>query len=116
MSNFELGIWGEHQAEKFLKKRGYKVLAHNFRCKLGEIDIVALKGEYLVIIEVKTRMSNRYGLPIEAVDEQKQRKLVRLALYYQKCKGLLNLPIRFDVVSILDEKIELIEGAFWAEW
>lgn len=112
MSNFELGIWGEREAAKFLKKRKYKILDKNFRCHIGEIDIVAKHGAYLVFVEVKTRASARYGLPMEAVDEQKQRKLCLLAQYYQKCKRLLDMPIRFDVVQILGDEIELIEGAF----
>jgi len=116
LSNFELGIWGEREAVKFLKKKKYKVIEQNYRCKLGEVDIIARHGAYLVFIEVKTRASNRYGLPMEAVDEAKQRKLTMLALYYQKSKGLLDLPIRFDVVQILGEEISLIEGAFYPEF
>ena len=114
MSNFELGIWGEKEAAKFLKKRKYKIIEQNYRCKLGEVDIIAKQGAYLVFVEVKTRASSRYDLPMEAVDEQKQRKLMMLALYYQKCKGLLDMPIRFDVVQILGEEVTLIEGAFFA--
>lgn len=112
MSNFELGIWGEREAVKFLKKHKYKIIEQNFRCHIGEVDIIAKRGEYLVFIEVKTRASARYGLPMEAVDEVKQQKLMRLALYYQKLKNLLNVPVRFDVVQVLCEEIKLIEGAF----
>lgn len=112
MSNFELGIWGEKEAVKFLKKRKYKVIEQNYRCKLGEVDIIARHGAYLVFIEVKTRASNRYGLPVEAVDEAKQRKLILLAQYYQKAKGLLDMPIRFDVVQILGEEVTLVSEAF----
>lgn len=114
MSNFELGIWGERQAVRFLKKHKYKVIDVNYRCHIGEIDAVAMDGKYLVFIEVKTRASARYGLPAEAVDEVKQRKLLFLAQYYQKYKRLLNMPIRFDVVEILGEEIRLIKGAFCA--
>ncbi len=112
MSNFELGIWGEREAVKFLKKQKYKVIEQNYRCKLGEVDIIARQGAYLVFIEVKTRASNKYGLPAEAVDEQKQRKLLLLAQYYQKVKGLLDMPIRFDVVQILGDEVTLITEAF----
>ena len=112
MSNFELGIWGEREAVKFLKKQKYKVIEQNYRCKLGEVDIIARQGAYLVFIEVKTRASNKYGLPAEAVDEQKQRKLLLLAQYYQKSKGLLDMPIRFDVVQILGDQVTLIPEAF----
>lgn len=112
MSNFELGIWGEREAEKFLKKRKYKILERNFRCPIGEVDIIARCGEYLVFVEVKTRASTRYGLPMEAVDEVKQQKLTHLALYYQKLKRLFDMPVRFDVVQVLGDEIKLIEGAF----
>ncbi len=112
MSNFELGIWGEKEAVKYLKKHKYKIIEQNFRCKLGEVDIIAKQGAYLVFIEVKTRASARYGLPMEAVDEIKQRKLNMLAVYYQKQFNLLDMPIRFDVVQVLGDEIKLIEGAF----
>lgn len=114
MSNFELGIWGEREAKKFLKKRGYHILEQNYRCKLGEVDIIATLGDYLVFIEVKTRASNAFGLPMEAVDSAKQRKLLRLAEYYQKSQRMLNMPVRFDVVQILGTEVTLIPEAFCA--
>ena len=76
MNNIALGIYGEKLALKYLKKQKYKILEKNFRCALGEIDIVAKDGEFLVFVEVKTRSSNAFGEPMEAVDFYKQRKLL----------------------------------------
>ena len=75
MNNIALGIYGEKLALKYLKKQKYKILEKNFRCALGEIDIVAKDGGFLVFVEVKTRSSNAFGEPMEAVDFYKQRKL-----------------------------------------
>ena len=111
-TNRALGIFGEKKAVKFLKKHKYKILDTNFTCVLGEVDIVAKDGEYLVFIEVKTRTTAMFGLPKEAVDEQKQRKIILVASYYQKVKRMLDTPVRFDVVQVLDGEIELIKGAF----
>lgn len=112
MNNIALGIYGEKLALKYLKKQKYKILEKNFRCALGEIDIVAKDGEFLVFIEVKTRSSNAFGEPMEAVDFYKQRKLSKLAVYYQKLKRKLDVPVRFDVVDIVGEQITLIKSAF----
>ena len=112
MNHIALGIAGEKKAVKFLKKHKYKILEKNYRCALGEVDVIARQGETLVFVEVKTRSSCLFGRPCEAVDEQKQEKLRRLALYYQRFKRLYNIPLRFDVVEVLDNEINLIEGAF----
>ena len=112
MNNIALGIYGEKLALKYLKKQKYKILEKNFRCALGEIDIVAKDGGFLVFVEVKTRSSNAFGEPMEAVDFYKQRKLSKLAVYYQKLKRKLDVPVRFDVVDIVGEQITLIKSAF----
>lgn len=112
MNNYALGLRGEIDAAKFLKKCKYKIIEQNFRCGIGEIDIVAQHGAYLVFLEVKARNSAIFGLPSEAVDIKKQRKLIQLAKYYQKAKGLLDKPVRFDVVEVLGKDINLIQGAF----
>jgi len=114
-----LGQQGEEAAIKFLKKRGYRILERNFRCPLGEIDIVSRHNNTLVFVEVKTRSSQAYGLPEEAIDYRKQRKLKQLAYYYIKYKGLgFEIKCRFDVVSVLKGstndgfKIRIIQNAF----
>lgn len=117
MSTKDIGLKGELLAEAFLKKQGYRIVERNFRCKFGEIDIIGFKKGVLSFIEVKTRSSDAFGQPIEAVDKTKQRRLVRLANYYlYKKKAQPELPCRFDVVSILMGKdkpvIGLIINAF----
>lgn len=112
MNKIALGVSGEKRAAKFLKKHKYKIIEKNFRCALGEVDIIAKQGETLVFIEVKTRSSCAFGRPAEAVDEVKQQKLRRLALYYQRYKRAYDIPLRFDVVEVLDDEINLIENAF----
>lgn len=98
---FSLGAAGEKAAAKFLQSIGYKVIARGHRQRLGEIDIVALDGQWIVFVEVKTWSSSQSGDPSEAVDRGKQERLTRAALIYLKQKGLLNQPARFDVVSIV---------------
>ncbi len=115
MDNIAMGIWGEAEAVKFLKKKKYKIIETNYRCSIGEVDIIAIDGPFLVFVEVKTRASTQYGLPMEAVDEYKQHKLIMLAQYYQKIKRKYDYPIRFDVVQILDSKVTLIKNAFYSQ-
>ena len=112
MNNIALGIKGEKLAQKFLKKNKYKILETNYKCQIGEIDIVATKNNFLVFVEVKTRQSAKFGLPREAVDEYKQHKLKTLALYYQRAKNLFDMPVMFAVVEVLGDEITLIENAF----
>lgn len=115
MDNFDriaLGIKGEKMAQKYLKQHKYKILDTNYRCSIGEIDIVAKKGDYIVFVEVKARKSAKFGLPCEAVDERKQHKLQMLAMYYLRAKRLLDAPVSFAVVEVLGDEIRLIEDAF----
>ena len=111
-----LGDRGEDLAAAHLKKQGYNILARNYRTPIGEIDLVARHQGVLVIIEVKTRRSRRFGSPQEAVHPAKQERLRHLAEYYLQQQGLGEVMVRFDVVGILwqEEKpqIEVIEGAF----
>ena len=95
-----LGERGEREAERFLKKLGYKIVARHDRGRLGELDLVAVDGRTVVFVEVKTRRDDESGSPAEAVDERKQAKLTRLALGYLKRHGLLECAARFDVVAI----------------
>lgn len=96
----ELGARGEHAAAAYLERIGMQVVQMNWRCRFGEVDIVALDGQTLVLCEVKTRKSTRTGLPEEAVTPAKQRKLTRLAEAYVAEAGLEGQRVRFDVVSI----------------
>lgn len=115
-SRIALGKTGEDVAVSFLKKTGFKILERNFRCRYGEIDIIAVEKGTLVFAEVKTRKTEKYGLPQSAVDFRKQRQLSKIASYYIAEKRLKNTPARFDVVGISlfenETKIELIRNAF----
>jgi putative endonuclease len=95
-----LGQRGEDAAAAFLKRAGCKLLVRSSRLWPGEIDLVVLDGRTIVFVEVKTRRSNEAGEPWEAVDQQKQRRLTRLAVTFLKRHGLLERPARFDVVAV----------------
>lgn len=95
-----LGQRGEAVAARFLRRRGYKILARGDRSGSGELDLVALDGKTIVFIEVKTRRSQGAGHPAEAVDARKQRRLTRLAVSFLKRHQLLSYPARFDVVAV----------------
>lgn len=96
-----LGDAGERRAARYLRAQGYRILARQYRTAFGEIDLIALDGQCIVFVEVKTRRSRAAGLPEEAVDGAKQAQLTRLALAYLKRRGLLDRAARFDVVAIL---------------
>lgn len=112
-----LGTKGEDIAVLHLESKGYRVVGRNFRCRLGEIDIIARDGQFLVFIEVKTRRSLAFGDPTEAVTLKKQQQISRVAMYYI---GQLRSPagaVRFDVVSVIvpgngNPKVDIIENAF----
>lgn len=110
-----LGSQGEKAAVDFLKDNGYKILAKNYKTKLGEIDIIARDKDTLTFIEVKTRYSDRWGLPSEAISQTKQRQISKAAIMFLKENGFLDKKARFDVVSVVWEdnpKLELIKNAF----
>lgn len=111
-NNQVYGIKGEELAAKYLKKHGYKIIKRNYKCPVGEIDIIAKDKDILVFIEVKSRNSLAYGRPAEAVDEFKQRKLTQLAKYYINLNNLYNVFARFDVVEVLGDEINLIQNAW----
>jgi putative endonuclease len=94
------GQRGEAAAVRYLRRRGYKILARGDRFGPGELDLVALDRRTIVFVEVKTRQSHDAGHPAEAVDQDKQRRLTRLAVAFLKRHGLLEYPARFDVIAI----------------
>lgn len=111
-----LGRLGELTTARFLKKKGYKIIDKNFTNKIGEVDLIALYGDLLVFIEVKTRSSTQYGNPSDAVDYNKQRKYVLLCESYLLLhKEYKNKCVRFDVVEVLNGEINHIENAFYAD-
>jgi putative endonuclease len=111
-----LGIKGENLAVTFLKEKGYRIIARNYKTYIGEIDIIAQDGNTMVFIEVKTRADELFGQPFEAVNRKKQHKMKNVALLYMK-RHERNFPVRFDVISIFyrengKKEIEHIMDAF----
>lgn len=115
----ELGIAGENLAAAHLQKSGYSILDRNWRFGRDEIDIIALKGEELAIVEVKTRQNDYFGNPAEFVSKKKQSHLIRAANAYVQ-KRDLDVEVRFDVIGVIlnsiHEEIEHVEGAFHPTW
>ncbi len=106
------GNSGEAQAFHYLIENNYKILETNYKCKIGEIDIIATKDNTIIFVEVKKRNSTKYGLPREAVTPYKQRKIKMVATWYlQKTKNF-DKNCRFDVIEILGENINHIQNAF----
>jgi putative endonuclease len=110
------GKKGEDIACAYLKSRGYRIVERNYKCPLGELDIVARDGDAIVFVEVKSRKSEEFGDPQLAVGLKKQKKVSRISLAYLKEKHLYPCNARFDVVAIkmLPDgiTIELIQNAF----
>jgi putative endonuclease len=117
MKRKELGATGERLARDFLKKKGYKIREVNYRCREGEIDIVARKKDCLVFVEVRTKASAGFGSPEESVTFAKKEKLIASALAYLSKHDDLPESWRIDFVAVeLDhngkaKRIEVIENA-----
>lgn len=95
-----LGRTGERLAMEHLSAAGYRIIERNFRCRYGEIDLIAEEDDELVFVEVKTRRGNAYGLPEDAVTPIKQRRLIQLALYYLDLHNCAERSWRIDVVAV----------------
>lgn len=112
----EMGARYEEAAARALYARGYRILERNFRCRFGEIDIIARHKGQLVFIEVKYRRDSRSGFPEEAVDKRKQAAMQKAAEVYMHRYGYdWWAGCRFDVVSVLGDEVRVIEDAFWVE-
>lgn len=98
-----LGQRGETLAANYLEESGLRVIDRNWRCSDGEIDIVALDGDVLVVVEVKTRTSTAYGHPLEAITEAKLQRLQRLAGAWCRFHNLSFRRRRIDAVAVLDD-------------
>jgi putative endonuclease len=96
----EVGAKGEKLAVDFLKRRGYKILKRNFRCREGEIDIIAQHGDCLVFVEVRTKKGSGFGTPEESVTPSKQERLVSLANIYMQTCDKSPPSWRIDVIAI----------------
>ncbi|MFQ5560084.1 MAG: YraN family protein [Nitrospinota bacterium] len=112
----ELGKRGEAFALTFLTSRGYTIVEKNFRCPLGEIDIIAKDGIELAFVEVRTKSSLEFGTPLDSVTIKKQEQVRKLAAYYLHTKKIFGVDCRFDVVSVIKTgetfEAEVIQGAF----
>lgn len=113
MNKRMLGTTYEKLAGAFLEQLGYEIMEYNFRCRLGEIDIIARDGEYLVFAEVKYRKTAEYGSPALAVNRKKQQTISRVAAFYCYTNGIgETAPCRFDVISVCGKEIKVIKNAF----
>ena len=106
-----LGNKGEKTAATYLESKGYKIIERNYRCKLGEIDLIAEKDNLIVFVEVKTRSNDKFGKGFESVVHKKIDKIRKVAMLYLIQKDLQK-EIRFDVISIDNNVVTHFEGAF----
>ena len=116
-STTSIGRQGEEIAADWLASHGYTIVEKNYRQRFGEVDIIARHGDYLVFIEVKTRSSNRYGSPLDAVTTKKQQQLSRIAKDYLARHKAMDSLCRFDVLSVVlaagrPPKVNVIANAF----
>ncbi len=111
-----VGKAGEEAAVQYLRQQGYQILERNYRCRFGEIDLIARDGRTLTFVEVKTRRSQRYGPAAAAVTLEKQRHLIKASQVYLVQRKKVNEFCRFDVVTVVMDaqqlRIELIKDAF----
>jgi len=113
LNNRAVGTKFEEEAAKHLIKNGYRILQKNFRCRIGEIDLIANEEGYLCFIEVKYRSATTKGFPAEAINRNKIRRITRTAEFYMLLHNIpQNTPCRFDAVVILDREISIIRNAF----
>ncbi|HNR14210.1 MAG TPA: YraN family protein [Thermodesulfobacteriota bacterium] len=114
--HLELGKRGEEAAVRYLKRLHYRIVSRNYRCRYGEVDIIALDRGTIVFVEVKTRSTDEYGSPEGSVTIRKQRQLGRTALSYLQSSSLMDRDARFDVVAVDfgagGEHITIIKNAF----
>lgn len=107
-----LGASGEEAVASWYQERGYEVVVRNWRCREGELDLIVRDGRAFVFCEVKTRTTDAFGAPVEAVNRAKQERLRRLAARWLTEAPLRPREIRFDVASVMGDRIEVFEGAF----
>lgn len=103
---------GEDRAAEWYRRRGYTIVARNWRCREGELDLVVARADVVVFSEVKTRRSDRFGVPAEAVTPLKQRRVRGLARQFLREHPQRGRRVRFDVVGILGDEIYVLEAAF----
>lgn len=111
-----LGFWGEMRARRYLKSNGYKIVRRNYKSPFGEVDIIAEKEDVTAFIEVKTRTSDSFGAPNEAVDSRRRDRYKNAARYYF-ARRQIDCTVRFDVIEVKKEggksAVNHIENAFY---
>ncbi len=111
-----LGKEGERIAERYLKKKGYRLVERNYRSPVGELDLIVLDRRVIVFVEVKTRSQERFGAPLESVHRTKQHKMMKAALFFLSRHKLHHREARFDVIGVSfgdgEPAVEHIENAF----
>jgi putative endonuclease len=110
--HLSLGRSGEDAAARWYEQAGYHVVGRNWRCAFGELDLVLRRGPMVVFCEVKTRSSDRFGTPAEAVTHRKQARLRRLAAEWLAVCAVGSREVRFDVAAVCGDTVEVIEDAF----
>ncbi len=118
MSRREIGDEGEETACGYMRKNSMEILTRNYRCRGGEIDIIAKDGETIAFVEVKTRTGAKYGTPADAVTRAKMRKIITAAQHYIMLERLTDQNFRFDVAEVTGERgyysVNYIKSAFEA--
>ena len=110
--NIRLGKKGERRARRYLFFKGWKILEKNYKNPFGEVDIIAKKKDIIAFIEVKTRLSDIFGLPNEAVNEARKRRYIMAAKYYFTGREP-GVTVRFDIIEIFRGQLNHIENAFY---
>ena len=114
MNQREVGTRQESRAAEYLESLGYHILVRNFRCRFGEIDLIAKQDDTYIFIEVKYRTGRTAGDPPSAVDGKKQKKISKTADYYRMLHQIpMDVPCRFDVVAETPEEIRVYANAFY---
>lgn len=112
MDRIQQGVSAETQATRVLVEAGYRIVERNFRCKAGELDIIARDGEVLVFVEVRSRSDDEHGSAAEMIRPTKQRRVARVATYYLATVEAVFEECRFDIVAITAGDAVLIRDAF----
>ena len=113
MDRRQTGTLAENSAAAFLESQGFTIVARNFQRRVGELDVVARAGELLVVAEVRTRASDRFGGAAASIGHRKQRRVaVTTSLFLQRRPELRHCRVRFDVIIVRDGQVEWLKHAF----
>ncbi len=111
-TTFDLGAAAEARAARYLVRHGYELVERNYRCRTGELDIIAREGDVLAFVEVRSRASARYGHALAAISPAKQRQVARVAAFYLAFRRPQLARCRFDVVALTGDEILLVRDAW----